>query len=102
MNFELGTFILGTFIHVGDRAKNARAYKKKLGKIYHICFEQVPFSFLGIILVHKASYIRPCTITAVAITFSTYILQPFYQDCDYLPVLAPQLLAATVISKFYH
>ncbi|KAH7719123.1 amino acid permease [Aphelenchoides avenae] len=40
--------------------------------------------------------VRPCTITAVAMTFATYILQPFYAHCS-LPFLAPQLLAAGVI-----
>uniref|UniRef100_A0A1I8ASP9 Large neutral amino acids transporter small subunit 1 n=1 Tax=Steinernema glaseri TaxID=37863 RepID=A0A1I8ASP9_9BILA len=40
--------------------------------------------------------VRPCTITAVAITFATYILQPFYPHCD-LPFLAPQMLAAGCI-----
>ncbi|CAK5078369.1 unnamed protein product [Meloidogyne enterolobii] len=40
--------------------------------------------------------VRPCTITAVAITFSTYILQPFFPNCK-LPPYAPQLLAAAVI-----
>lgn len=41
---------------------------------------------------------RPCTITAVAMTFATYILQPFFPHCG-LPYLAPQLLAAGVIGK---
>lgn len=41
---------------------------------------------------------RPCTITAVAMTFATYILQPFYPHCE-LPFLVPQLLAAGCISK---
>jgi L-type amino acid transporter 8 len=40
--------------------------------------------------------VRPCTITAVAMTFATYILRPFYPDCE-LPFLAPQLLAAGCI-----
>jgi L-type amino acid transporter 8 len=40
--------------------------------------------------------VRPCTITAVAMTFATYILQPIYPFCE-LPFLAPQLLAAGVI-----
>ncbi|KAL3071010.1 hypothetical protein niasHS_016208 [Heterodera schachtii] len=40
--------------------------------------------------------VRPCTITAVAITFATYILQPFYPVCP-LPPFAPQFLAAAVI-----
>jgi len=45
----------------------------------------------------KNIYFSPCTITAVAITFSTYILQPFFPNCQ-LPPYAPQLLAAAVIS----
>ncbi|CAD5216601.1 unnamed protein product [Bursaphelenchus okinawaensis] len=40
--------------------------------------------------------VRPCTITAVAMTFSTNILQPLYPHCP-LPHLAPQFAAATVI-----
>lgn len=44
---------------------------------------------------------RPCTITAVAITFSTYILQPFYPNCN-LPPLVPQLLAIGVIGKWIY
>uniref|UniRef100_A0A183CX91 Amino acid permease n=1 Tax=Gongylonema pulchrum TaxID=637853 RepID=A0A183CX91_9BILA len=43
--------------------------------------------------------VRPCTITAVAITFATYILQPFFQHCG-APYLAPQLLAAGCIARF--
>ncbi|VDM39207.1 unnamed protein product [Toxocara canis] len=42
--------------------------------------------------------VRPCTITAVAITFATYILQPFFSTCG-APFLTPQLLAAGCISK---
>uniref|UniRef100_A0A915ERL8 Uncharacterized protein n=1 Tax=Ditylenchus dipsaci TaxID=166011 RepID=A0A915ERL8_9BILA len=45
---------------------------------------------------HSSVNLEPCTITAVAITFATYILQPFYPYCN-LPFLAPQLLAAGVI-----
>ncbi|VDK47421.1 unnamed protein product [Anisakis simplex] len=40
--------------------------------------------------------VRPCTITAVAITFATYILQPFFSTCA-VPFLTPQLLAAGCI-----
>uniref|UniRef100_A0AC35U895 Y+L amino acid transporter 2 n=1 Tax=Rhabditophanes sp. KR3021 TaxID=114890 RepID=A0AC35U895_9BILA len=40
--------------------------------------------------------VRPCTITAVSITFSTYILDPFYGQSN-LPFLLPQLLAALCI-----
>ncbi|KAI6177348.1 hypothetical protein M3Y97_00897300 [Aphelenchoides bicaudatus] len=42
--------------------------------------------------------VRPCTITAVAMTCATYLLQPFYPHCP-LPFLAPQMLAAGVIGK---
>lgn len=45
-------------------------------------------------------YLRPCTITAVAITFATYILQPTFRHCG-MPNLTPQFLAAGCISKFY-
>uniref|UniRef100_A0AC34Q1P6 Large neutral amino acids transporter small subunit 1 n=1 Tax=Panagrolaimus sp. JU765 TaxID=591449 RepID=A0AC34Q1P6_9BILA len=40
--------------------------------------------------------VRPCTITAVAITFATYILKPVFPDSD-LPLYAPQFLAAVCI-----
>lgn len=40
--------------------------------------------------------VRPCTITAVAITFATYILQPFFRTCG-VPPFSPQLLAAGCI-----
>lgn len=40
--------------------------------------------------------VRPCTIACVAITFATYILQPFFPHCK-MPFLTPQLLAAGVI-----
>lgn len=40
--------------------------------------------------------VRPCTITAVAITFATYILQPFFGTCS-APCLTAQLLAAGCI-----
>jgi hypothetical protein len=37
----------------------------------------------------------------VAITFATYILLPFYPHSE-LPLYAPQLLSAVVISQFHH
>ncbi|KAI6239164.1 hypothetical protein M3Y99_00620600 [Aphelenchoides fujianensis] len=40
--------------------------------------------------------VRPCTITTVAMTFATYILQPLYPHCP-LPFPVPQLLAAGII-----
>lgn len=40
--------------------------------------------------------VRPCTITAVAITFATYILKPIFPNSD-LPLFAPQFLAAVCI-----
>ncbi|KAI1725709.1 amino acid permease domain-containing protein [Ditylenchus destructor] len=75
---ELGTFIRESG---GDYAYVLRAFGPLLG-----------FIRLWI----ECIIVRPCTITTVAITFATYILQPFYPHCD-LPPYAPQLLAAGVI-----
>lgn len=37
--------------------------------------------------------IRPCTLTAVAITFAVYVLRPIFPHCD-SPAMTPQFLAA--------
>lgn len=42
--------------------------------------------------------VRPCSQAIVALTFSTYILKPFFEDCD-PPVDSVRLLAAVVICK---
>jgi amino acid transporter len=75
---ELGTFIRSSG---GDYAYVLEAFGPLLGFI-RMWIECV--------------IVRPCTITAVAMTFATYILQPFYPHCS-LPYLVPQMLAAGVI-----
>ncbi|VDL78005.1 unnamed protein product [Nippostrongylus brasiliensis] len=42
------------------------------------------------------AFIRPCTITIVALTFAIYILRPFYPDCD-PPEGVPEMLAILLI-----
>lgn len=42
---------------------------------------------------------RPTTNAIMGLTFSNYVLQPFFEDCD-VPVEAAQLLAAATICEF--
>lgn len=74
---------LGTFIRVsgGDYAYVLAAFGPLLG-------------FLRMWI--ECIIVRPCTITAVAITFATYILRPLFENCS-APYLTPQLLAAGCI-----
>lgn len=74
---------LGTFIRLsgGDYAYVLAAFGPLLGFIR---------MWIECIIV------RPCTITAVAITFSTYILRPFFSTCG-APHLTPQLLSGGCI-----
>jgi len=74
---------LGTFIHSsgGDYAYVLESFGPLMG-------------FLRLWI--ECIIVRPCTITAVAMTFAHYILHPLYPHCP-LPAFAPQLLAAGVI-----
>uniref|UniRef100_A0A0N5AX83 Y+L amino acid transporter 2 n=1 Tax=Syphacia muris TaxID=451379 RepID=A0A0N5AX83_9BILA len=74
---------LGTFIRLsgGDYAYVLAAFGPLLG-------------FLRMWI--ECIIVRPCTITAVSITFATYILRPFFNNCS-APFLTPQLLAGTCI-----
>ena len=113
---------LGTFIRLsgGDYAYVLAAFGPLLGFlrmwieciiIRLVCARQTTFSYLQYqIVVYCEDYIvcyyiqnltfkfRPCTITAVAITFATYILRPFFSTCG-APQLTPQLLAASCIGQ---
>jgi len=44
------------------------------------------------------NFFRPCTMTIVALTFSTYMLSPFFEPCK-IPPHATELLAALLISN---
>ena len=57
-------------------------------------------SFVGFIrLWAECLVVRPCTITIVALTFSTYACKPFFPECD-PPDEAIRILAAVCICKF--
>ncbi|VDN06631.1 unnamed protein product [Thelazia callipaeda] len=75
---ELGTFIRSSG---GDYAYVLAAFGPLIG-------------FLRLWI--ECIIVRPCTITAVAITFATYILQPVFHHCG-APYLLPQLLAVGCI-----
>ncbi|VDN51437.1 unnamed protein product [Dracunculus medinensis] len=76
---ELGTFIKSSG---GDYAYVMAAFGPMMG-------------FLRMWI--ECIIVRPCTITAVAITFATYILQPTFRHCG-MPNLTPQFLAAGCIT----
>ena len=58
-------------------------------------------AFVGFIrLWAECLIVRPCTITIVALTFSTYATKPFFPDCD-PPEDSVKLLAAVCICKWY-
>ncbi|VDP08877.1 unnamed protein product [Soboliphyme baturini] len=44
----------------------------------------------------EAIIVRPCTLTVVALTFSIYILRPFYPNCD-ATYPAPQMMAVVCL-----
>uniref|UniRef100_A0A0N4ZC21 Large neutral amino acids transporter small subunit 1 n=1 Tax=Parastrongyloides trichosuri TaxID=131310 RepID=A0A0N4ZC21_PARTI len=75
---ELGTFIQESG---GDYAYVQAAFGPMLGFI-RMWIESI--------------IVRPCTITAVSITFATYILYPFFGNNNLIP-LVPQLLAGSCI-----
>ena len=57
-------------------------------------------SFIGFIrLWAECLVVRPCTITIVALTFSTYAAKPFFPECE-PPDEAIRILAAVCICKF--
>lgn len=53
--------------------------------------------FLGFMrLWIEAIVVRPCTMTIVALTFSAYMLSPFFKTC-HIPMYSSELLAAALI-----
>ena len=48
-----------------------------------------------------ALILRPSSLSIVALTFAQYVSQPFFPDCETIPVAVRKILAATCLGRFW-